>query len=262
MYALMNQLWLDYLTLNPQAAAINRLLAENEAVANDHIALRTMAHAKTNIQQLAQHFLTLGYTPADCYHFATKKLDAQYFIHLQRPRWPKIFISQLTMSQCSTYLQNVIEQAINDIPDDFCQAADCLYRGRIWPASYPIYCRLAEESEYAAWWYALGFHANHFTVNVNQLLPKTQLEEVNQKLKRAGYALNPHGGEIKGHESDGLKQSATLADKQKIDFIEGKFEIPTCYYEFAERFTLSDGQLFQGFVTQSADKIFQSTDRY
>ena len=36
--------------------------------------------------------------------------------------------------------------------------------------------------------------------------------------------------------------------------------IPSCYYEFARRYPLPSGEVFQGFVPESADTIFESTD--
>jgi len=46
-----------------------------------------------------------------------------------------------------------------------------------------------------------------------------------------------------------------------LKFADGdRHEIPTCYYEFARRYRDREGALFQGFVTASADKIFESTD--
>ena len=54
---------------------------------------------------------------------------------------------------------------------------------------------------------------------------------------------------------------AAPSDKQSVDFKDaGKQEISSCYYEFAQRFKQKDGRLFQGFVPDSADKIFESTD--
>ena len=37
--------------------------------------------------------------------------------------------------------------------------------------------------------------------------------------------------------------------------------VPSCYYEFAKRYSDSTGQIYQGFVTASADKIFESTNK-
>ena len=48
------------------------------------------------------------------------------------------------------------------------------------------------------------------------------------------------------------------SEPKLVDFTEGMEEIPSCYYEFALRYP-KDGELFQGFVAASADKIFEST---
>ena len=57
------------------------------------------------------------------------------------------------------------------------------------------------------------------------------------------------------------KQGSTMADRQPVEFADGSHEIPTCYYEFARRYVLPGGRLFQGFVANSADRIFESTHR-
>jgi hypothetical protein len=75
-----------------------------------------------------------------------------------------------------------------------------------------------------------------------------------------GFSLNSSGGEVKGTPEDLLQQSSTLADKVKVKFIEGTYEIPCCYYEFAQRYYDSTGKLYNGFVAKSADKIFESTN--
>jgi len=52
-----------------------------------------------------------------------------------------------------------------------------------------------------------------------------------------------------------------MADSCKVDFNDaGEQAISSCYYEFAQRFNQENGELYQGFVPMSADKIFESTD--
>jgi hypothetical protein len=51
-----------------------------------------------------------------------------------------------------------------------------------------------------------------------------------------------------------------LADRIPVAFKETTKEITSCYYEFAFRHKMANGKLFSGFVTGSADKIFESTD--
>ena len=108
--------------------------------------------------------------------------------------------------------------------------------------------------------YIYGFRANHFTINVNALKNFEKLEELNTFLEENGWKLNASGGKIKGTPEQFLEQSSTLADLYTITFEEGSIEIPSCYYEFALRYAMPDGNLYQGFVASSADKIFESTD--
>ena len=72
--------------------------------------------------------------------------------------------------------------------------------------------------------------------------------------------MNASGGEIKGTAEEYLRQSSILADKFEVQFEEGVKEITSCYYEFAYRYELPNGELFKGFIASSADKIFESTD--
>nr|WP_293271384.1 hypothetical protein [Nannocystis sp.] len=46
-----------------------------------------------------------------------------------------------------------------------------------------------------------------------------------------------------------------------MEFSDGVYAVPGCYYEFARRYPGPDGALFDGFIEGSADRIFESTDR-
>jgi hypothetical protein len=65
---------------------------------------------------------------------------------------------------------------------------------------------------------------------------------------------------VKGNENVKLEQSSTLADKAQVKFTDKAMEIPSCFYEFAKRYPLPNGELYTGFVAASADKIFDSTN--
>jgi len=103
--------------------------------------------------------------------------------------------------------------------------------------------------------------ANHFTVLVNALGTFDDLGQLNRFLVENGFELNTSDGEIKGSPQVYLEQSSTLADRVQVQFSDGAESIPACYYEFARRYPLPNGELFSGFVAKSADKIFESTDR-
>ncbi|MFA9477669.1 DUF1338 domain-containing protein [Phycisphaerales bacterium AB-hyl4] len=258
---LLSRLWDDYTHLNPHAQRVRNLLRERgETVVNDHIAFRTFDDPRIGINVLATAFEAHGYTPADSYTFPEKKLFARHYEHPDANR-PRVFISELKTEGFSEELRRSVKQLVDQVPVDRTEAWDFPVAGRLWDLSYEQYQSLAEESEYAGWLAAMGFRANHFTVFVNALDTFESLEQLNEFLKTQGFKLNDAGGEIKGSAEVLLEQSSTRAEPVTVTFSDGEQKVPGCYYEFARRYAKADGQLFNGFVAKSADKIFQSTDR-
>ncbi|WP_437204242.1 DUF1338 domain-containing protein [Planctomicrobium sp. SH664] len=258
---LFQRLWADFTQINPQANTIRQLLeGRGETIINDHIAFRTFDDPRVNIDVIARPFVAEGYEAREVYRFEQKKLDARHF-EFNHPSAPKIFISELNLSGFSTGLQNTVATLLDQIPQSALEDPEFCAIGRPWQLTYGDYEALARESEYAGWMAAFGFRANHFTVLVNSLKTVKSLKELNELVKEAGFPLNTEGGEIKGGPQDFLEQSSTLASEVAVSFADGTFRIPGCYQEFARRYPLPDGTLFSGFVTKSADKIFQSTDR-
>jgi hypothetical protein len=257
-----NRLWYDYITQNPSAGKIyNLFLREGEEVVNDHIAFRTLDFPEVNIDRLAQPFISNGYKAGGEYIFKEKHLFARHFESDKDINAPRIFISQLILSECSQFLQNTLREAFEKTSPEKYTTQELIFSGSLFnPVSFEIYNKLRAESEYAAWFYAFGFRANHFTVSVNSLKKYNNISAVNEFIKNNGFLLNVSGGEIKGTAADLLQQSSTVADSVVVNFLEGSFEVPCCYYEFALRYPDSSGKLFNGFVAKSADKIFESTD--
>lgn len=258
---LFQQLWLDYVKVTPSADKIHALLgsSQQDDVINDHIALRTFNLEKIGLEKLAAHFKAVGYEEKDEYHFEAKKLYAKHFEHAD-PKAPKVFISELKLEEMSPDVQRIITGLVAQMDESDVNATNFLYSGRHWTIDKASYETLRAESEYAAWMAVWGFRANHFTVSVNALQNFETLQAVNEALKNAGFPLNTSGGEIKGSPEVLLEQSSTLADEAEVDFIDGKAMIPSCFYEFALRYPLPNGQLYSGFVAASADKIFESTN--
>lgn len=254
-------LWQDYISFNPHAKKIHDLFtARGETVINDHIALRTFDDPKINIEALAKVFVNNGYKPKGEYEFTEKKLFARHFEH-KNPDLPKVFISELLCTKLSAQAQKILKGLIEQVPPHIPNQENFTYCGRPWLTSFANYETLAKESEYAAWISAFGFRPNHFTIFFNRLKTFKTLAELNSFLKENGFALNNSGGEIKGSPEVFLEQSSTHADEIEVLFSDGKHAIPACYYEFARRYPMPNGQLYQGFVEKSADKIFESTDR-
>lgn len=255
-------LWQDYLSITPSAKKVHDLLGGQNGTSeliNDHVAFRTFNIGKINLDKLAAHFLALGYEEKGQYQFEQKKLVAKHFEHADTTK-PKVFISELLVEEFSQPVQKIIAKMVANIADDAATHSDFLYSGTHWTINSEEYDLLLEESEYAAWMSAWGFRANHFTVSVNHLEHFQVLADVNNQLKDAGFVLNTAGGEIKGGPDVHLAQSSTMADKIEVQFADKPKVIPSCFYEFAQRFTLPSGTLYQGFVAASADKIFESTN--
>ncbi len=258
---LLKKLWDDYAALNPQASVIHAILAgRGEAIQNDHIAFRTLAHPTIDIAAMAKPFLALGYVFVGKYSFTEKKLNASHLEHPD-PKQPKVFISELRYWELSQGAQSILLGMLNQISPTFLTQSDWCVGGRPWDADFTLYEALARESEYAAWLFAFGFRANHFTVFANALRTFPDLPALNQFLKSQGFRLNDSGGEIKGSAAIYLEQSSTMADSVEAHFKSGKKSVPGCYYEFARRYLMPNGKMFQGFNEKSADKIFESTDR-
>jgi len=257
-----NQLWKDYTLQNPSAQAIHNLFTkENEQVVNDHIAFRTFDDARMNIKVLSKKFIELGYEQRGEYLFEEKQLNA---IHLEHPtveNAPRVFISELILSEFSDDFQQTVKNLLDSVSDSVYDDPDLIHKGNIWnKPSFDIYQKLRAESEYGAWLYIHGFRANHFTVSINALRKYDTIEKVNQFIKDNGYPMNTTGGEIKGTPEKMLQQSSTLAEIVEMEFEEGVYEVPACFYEFAIRYPDADGEIFSGFIAANANKIFDSTN--
>jgi hypothetical protein len=257
---LLERLWRDYLEITPQAARIHELLeARGERILNDHIALRTYDLAGVGIDALAAPFRALGYREGGAYTFPEKRLRARHYEHLQ-PGRPKVFISELEVQSLPAAVADAVRALVAAAPavTELDAFPAC---GRPWPLSCATYDALADASEYASWVAAFGFRANHFTIDVGALRSFADLASLNEFLLDHGFSLNRSGGVIKGGKEVYLEQSSTLADRIEVEFDDGRRTIPSCYYEFARRYPLPSGEIFQGFVPTSADRLFESTDR-
>jgi hypothetical protein len=257
-----DSLWKEYTERTPSAQKINELLiGEGNQILNDHIAFRTFDEPRVNIEVLAKPFLAAGYVECGDYTFDAKKLYAKHYEHATDKNVPRVFISQLKIGEFSKDLQGEVKKMIDAIPIHELNANQLVFKGRLWEQpSFDVYEKLQAETEYAAWLYVNGFCSNHFTVDVNKLDTFNTLQEVNKFLIEKGIQMNTSGGIIKGTPAEFLEQSSTLADRVPVEFKEKTIEITSCYYEFAFRHAMHTGELYSGFVTGSADKIFESTD--
>ncbi len=256
--------WLDYLKLTPQIELIQAaLMQHNPILLNDHIAFRTFDIPAMDIATLEKQLIALDYKLLDNYHFPEKHLSACAYIHPD-PSIAKIFVSQLHIDQLSEQSQQIISNKLStraSLPSD----NSIFYCGRRWGLpSWEEYLYLRQESEYAAWLITLGFHANHFTLDMNAFNANSdrQLDWLGliKLMESIHISMNPEGGIIKGTPEVLLEQASTLADEISIDFDQGPKSIKSCFYEFAKRFNQTDGKEYQGFVATNANQIFSSTN--
>ncbi len=253
-------LWHDYAAIAPRVSSIRQLLEERgELIVDDHVAFRTINISPIGLDELGAVIEGLGYEPFDDYVFPEKKLRARSYVHADE--WPRIFLSELLVEELGDADQAVLRDLAAQIDPAAVRNPELFWSGRLWkPVTFEQYCALQDKSEYAAWFAAHGLRPNHFTVNVNSLDSFRSLDRLLDFVAEAGFALNESGGRIKGTPEVFLEQGSTLADTLEVSFAGDEVhEIPTCYYEFALRHPV-EGGMYEGFVAQSADKIFESTN--
>jgi len=255
-------LWQQYAMVTPQAQKIQSLLqARGDTVLNDHVAFRTFNIKGYDLRAITPLFESLGYQVFDSYQFPDKHLSALAFVVPDDPTAPKVFFSELLCEALDAEVQSMIQDLTSPLSGPL-SLHDLL-------GSYPFktptlqhYSMLADASEYAGWLSTMGYQANHFTVNINALTTLHSIDDVIDLLEEHHYPLNAVGGIKKGMPKDLLVQTSTLADSTVFTFADGqKQAVPSCFYEFAHRFADRSGELFQGFVPDNANAIFESTDR-
>jgi len=211
-----DRLWVDYIMQNPSAGKMHDLfINEGESVVNDHIAFRTLDFPEIDMDVLAWPFVSKGYVAKGEYNFKEKHLFAKHFELDGVDLAPRIFISQLILSECSPFLQRTLREAFEKTKLRKSNPEKLIFSGTIFtPLSYDVFKKLSEESEYAAWFYVFGFRANHFTVSINVLKKYNDIHRVNDLLTKNGFVLNTSGGEIKGTPADSIFESTNFIRKK------------------------------------------------
>lgn len=264
-HEIFNRFWIPYSTQNPSAMRIfNLFTGLGEKVVHDHIALRTFNDPRINMDVIARVFTGNGYKERGQYEFKAKKVLGRHYEHKTNPDAPKVFVSELMLEQCSAFVQETIRERLDAIDQAIYDDPMLVYKGSLWgKIPFETYDTLRHESEYAAWTLVYGFRANHFAIKVNELKKFSTLQEVNQFVKDNGYLMNIVGGsEIYGTPDELLEQSSTKAEIIPLEFSDGVFEVPSCFYEFTLRYPGQNGKLYSGFIAANADKIFESTNFY
>ncbi len=284
--AILDALFLPYRERVPDVRKISKamvkqgILDHETEIINDHIAFRTLGLPNLGIASFEKIFLHYGYRKMDPYHFSQKKLNA-YWYSPPKDHYPRIFLSELRVSDLSKQARKVIEGYTQHISADPVEGLDlndveavgAFFHQPLWQLpTLEDYQLLLKESEYAAWVIYNRYYLNHYTISVHQLRNGYhQLEAFNEFLESIGIVLNTSGGKIKTSKDGLLRQSSTVAKMIKATFANGEhFEIAGSYVEFAERLPLPQfrdvpndqlkrWQRRDGFEAENADKIFEST---
>ncbi|MFD1256011.1 DUF1338 domain-containing protein [Mucilaginibacter terrae] len=263
-----------------QAMIDRGIVSSQQEIVNDHIAFRTLGVPYLGIQSFEKIFLHHGYTKRDYYYFEGKKLNA-YWYAPPTQAYPRIFMSELVVTELSDKAQYIIHQYTNHITADPVDALDLnngqqigeFFHQSLWQLpTRKDYTDLLEESEYAAWVIYNRYYLNHYTISVHALKEGyNKLAGFNQFVEGLGIKLNTSGGKIKISGDGLLSQSSTVAEMQEATFAGVEtMRIAGSYVEFAERGVLPQfahlpvEQLQtehrrDGFETNNADKIFEST---
>ncbi|MBQ27604.1 MAG: succinyldiaminopimelate aminotransferase [Nitrospiraceae bacterium] len=259
LHTLLNSWWTDFRSENPSAATVHRLLSAKEStVVHDHIALRTFDDQKVQIDTLMAPLVAAGYVCKEKYAFPKTHIFAQHYEHYDATL-PKVFISHLESRQFSEEFQSTLGYLLSQIPKSLPGQWDFFVTARPWKIPFSIYETLKKESAYAAWVSAFGFRPTHFAIRTNSFEQYSELTTLNSFLKAQGFELNHTGGEIQGSPEVFLEQSSMKATETLVQFSDRMYPITGTYYEFAKRYSMPNGTLFNGFITESAENLFRST---
>ncbi|MEK6233137.1 MAG: DUF1338 domain-containing protein [Planctomycetales bacterium] len=234
---------------------------------NDHIAFRTLGCQRpaTGIASLSRIFKALGYSPACCYHFPDKHLDAVHFQH-PHEQFPKLFVSELRAWELPKKARNVIAGAVKTHRRNF---GDSALRGlleidrqtpearrRLLKRTVDWFHRLPwkaprkrdlvalnQDSQYGAWVLAHGYNVNHFTALINSQ-GVAELDSIDKTVERLLAEGTPMKSAIEGEVGSKLRQTATEAVVIDVPVRSGKklgkTEWTYAYLELAERGTIPD----------------------
>jgi hypothetical protein len=256
------------------------IIASEDEIVNDHIAFRTLGVPFLGIASLEKIFLHYGYEKRDYYFFEAKKLNA-YWYAPPSPEYPRIFISELRVSDLhektraliTKYTKQVTSDPVDQLDLNDVAAVGAFFYTSLWQLpTIEDYKALANDSEYAAWVIYNRYYLNHYTISVHELKDGyNTMETFNDFLLDIGIKLNNSGGIIKQSADGLLRQSSSVAKMMQATFKHGKkMDIPGSYVEFAERLPLPEFKSLEksklvrtqrrdGFESANADKIFEST---
>lgn len=247
------------------------------SVPNDHMAIRTIANDTIGLDAIERLLSSIGFVPKDYYAFPDKHLRARWFAPPETRSMPRLFVSELLLSEMSSPVQRLLSRYIDK--KAFRPSAEG--SGNVSPPALrspllsgieladwfdapisatlptlPEYQTLLDESEYAAWTLMNGNRVNHCTIAVSFLnQPYNSLEKFMQ-IASDEWRLPLHNdGAIQCSDDGRIKQSSTAAITSPLMLRRSStpIKVPGSFVEFIERDR-------EGFEAQNANAIFESTN--
>ncbi len=292
---LVDRLWKQYLQRVYYAQKYKDLVTgKGGRVVHDHIAFCTLnvhtGEQPEGISAISHIIRMLDYKKAGVYKFPRMKLTACHYEHPD-PMLPKIFVSQLEVTEFSEWFKELVHEQVVDTPYLLSdqgiellnllkaqgalpsEAAEILageltgYFSRPWGIiPKEILLKINDVSQYAAWTLLFGNSVNHFAAFINhqEVAEWPDLESTCNGLLKAGVPMKDI---IEGEKGSKLQQTATQAVKEEVEIIdeEGEpegMEWPYAYYELTERGFEEEGgekKLFSGFLGEQAVHLFNLT---
>ncbi len=290
---LTGKLWESFLNRVLYARLYNEMVIHRKGgVVIDHIGFRTLntntGEQPGGIWGIRHIFECLGYRPLGKYSVAAKNIKAVHFEPLV-VGMPKIFVSQLEVSQLPEWSQQLFPDIIANTPYLLSdtgiellnrlktdgaithEAAEILitelvqYFRRPWAPPYKeTILKINDVSHYAAWVLLHGNAPSHFAslMNVQKVAEWPDIKTTSQALAHAGI---PMKRKIEGNSESLLQQTATLAVKEEVTVKDdGMYhEIPWtyAYLELIQRnYERSDQEvLFQNFLENHERHLYQMT---
>lgn len=288
--ALLDTLWERYRSRVEHARRYEEMVDRLGATfLNDHIAFRTIAlqEPQAGIFSISRLFEALGYSPAGCYEFPDKHLNAIHFQH-RNPSFPKLFISELKSWELSPKSLAIIAKSLKShrLPvSDYDLRAFETSSGSKSPAALlntamkffselpwespqkEDVLELNKETQFGAWVLVNGYDVNHFTASVDShgTTAIDDIEKTVTAMKRVGI---PMKAEIEGEPGSKLRQSATEAVTIEVPVKEGNAAgtMPWTYgyFEIVQRPWTHNSQTgkterFEGFLGGQAANLFDMT---
>ena len=294
---LIGKLWEQFVERVPYAGQYADLVNEKGGkVVIDHIAFRTF-NTHTGEQpegiRAIKHILNfLGYVPVTKYRFSKKKLNSTHFEHPDE-KLPKIFVSQLEVSELPAWAQSVINDTVHYtyylLSDRSLELLGILQENQFLPVEAADYLiedltqyfrrpwniplkedvlKINDVSQFGAWVLLHGNAVNHFAVLINDQNIKEwpDLETTCKALNSSGIPMKKT---IEGETGSLLRQAATLASNEEVDVkaetVFEKISWTYAYLELTERNYFDAGgvrKLFSGFLAEQANHFFNLTETH